>query len=152
MCPKEIRSSRRCFSQAAFQKPVQIDGCVPAGQEADAVLHAPKLSFAAIRGRRSNLGDRTAMARDNHLLAALDHPDQFSEAILGFCGTDVHASILAIFSGYCKQFSAAKPVPGCAGETVSGREFKNDHDRDFNIRDSRPSRPMRALPAGLPAG
>jgi hypothetical protein len=36
------------------------------------------------------------MTGDDHLLAAFDDPDQLSETIPGFRGTDIHAFIIAI--------------------------------------------------------
>src|ERR1700688_1257477 len=67
------RASNR--SKIAFQKAIEIDRIIPAGIELDLPFHAAEDYLATVGGRWSELGDRLAMARDDHLLPRLDGAD-----------------------------------------------------------------------------
>jgi len=94
-------------SQIAFEEAVKINGTVPAGQQADTAIHAAETHLAALRGRRSELGDGTAVAGDDHGLPTLDDPEQLCETIFCFSGADVHLCIIAINYGQNKGIHAA---------------------------------------------
>jgi hypothetical protein len=65
------------------------------------------------------------MTRDNHLLATLDHPDQLSEAILGFCGTDVHtlnsSHILWLLQAVFQQRSQFRTAPANPSRGINSK-------------------------------